>query len=416
MFDMDLLITFVLMGLIFLRQIAIFKQPGKINYAPILLGIGAIGAMVHLLLNPEYEDFYLLFRQALLPLFLGLVLFIFMNIMHQTVLRGENQHRIEVLERFILEMAHIKKNIEASDVRLQSLSATERDIKQILDRFSHIDFTSLKNIEENQHTFFQKFETIFEQQQAVLKTFETFTNEKMPDIDAVIHRHIDLLRIAEQDHYNHVQKGMAALMANHNELTERIATLKLDTPAPLINDVKLKEVVLKIDTLMQQIVNDFDRQMVSLRAQSEGLSTAIAESDSAMQSIREQEELLMSELLVSTKHVKEMHDSSGSLGDIYAPLLELTERVATISGDYSAAQRRLDVLAEALQSVEEVQIEKMREHIETLSDTLTQKIDESLENLHQHYNIAHKDISKTVQELSTKAKMARSYQSEDHSS
>ncbi len=414
MFDFDLIMTFAMMTLLFLRQIAIFKQPGKINYAPILLAIGTIGAMSHLLLHPEHNDVALLFRESLLPLFFGLLLFIIMNVMHQTVLRDENQRRIQELERFASEVEHIKKNIEASDVRLQSLSSTEHEIKQTLDRFSNIDFTSLKNIEENQHTFFSKFETIFEQQQSVLKSFENFTDEKLPDIDAVIHRHIDMLRIAEQDHYNHLKKAINVLLDENEALQNAFANIKVQAPPqPLISDEKLKVVVLKIDNLMQQVVHDFERQMISLRAQSESLSTSISESDSLMENIRKQEEVLMNELVLSSKHIKQMHDDSQKTGATLEPIVEMLDRVKAVQHDYIQAKERLDMLVDALQSVEEFQFEKMRDHIETLSTNLTEKIEQSLENLHKHYNIAHQDISKTVQELSTRARFAKSYKNDD---
>ena len=138
------------------------------------------------------------------------------------------------------------------------------------------------------------YETLFEQQHKVLQSFEDFTNEKMPDIDAVIHRHIDILRIAEQDHYKHLQKALTTLMESDKSLHESIGLLKNSGPAPVISEAKLKEVVLKVDNLLQQVVNDFERQMISLRAQSEGISTAMAESDSLIGSIRDQEETMMS--------------------------------------------------------------------------------------------------------------------------
>jgi len=415
MFDLDLLITFAFMGLIFLRQIAIFKQPNKINYSPLLLGIGAIGAMTHLLLHPDHENFYLLFRESLLPLFFGLLLYIVMNILHQTQVGIESQQRTDILSRFAIEVEHIKKNIEASETRLQSLNATEQDIKHILQKFSNIDFTSLKNIEENQHTFFQKFEAVFDQQQEVLKKFESFTDEKMPDIDSVIHRHIDMLRIAEQDHYNHIQKALNDLIDDKKELLTAVEHIQNSAPSQGLSDVKIKEVVLKTDSLLQQVVTDFERQMISLRAQSEGIATAMSESESLVGDIREQEELMMSQILLSSQRMGELQKQSGEIRNVYEPLLALMERIGELKEEYAEAKDQLHTLAHTLQNVEEVQFESMREHIENLSKTLSSKIDDSLDNLHDHYNIAQKDISKTVQELSTKAKMARSYQqSEDH--
>ncbi len=415
MFDLDLLITFTLMGLLFLRQIAIFKQPNKINYSPLLLGIGAIGSMSHLLLHPEHSDFYILFRESLLPMFFGLLLYIIMNILHQTQVGIESQKRTDVLSRFAIEVEHIKRNMEASEVRLQSLNATEQEIKHILEKFSNIDFSSLKSIEENQQTFVQKFEAIFEQQHEALKKFENFTEEKMPDVDAVIHRHIDMLRIAEQDHYNHIQKALLAVMNETKELSKAMNTIQ-NTPAPaLISDAKINEVVLKTDQLLQQVVTDFERQIISLRAQSEGIATAMSESDRLVGDIREQEELIMSQLLLSSHRMQDLQEQSADIRSVYEPLLALMEKMTEVKTDYTQAKERLNILTQSLQSVEEFQFEKMREHIETLSETLSDKIEQSLDNLHDHYNIAQKDITKTVQELSSKAKIARSYQSDDHS-
>ncbi len=415
MFDLDLLITFAFMAVIFLRQIAIFKQPNKINYSPLLLGVGAIGSMTHLLLQPEHSDFYLLFREALLPMFFGLLLYIIMNILHQTQVGIESQQRTDILSRFAIEVEHIKKNIEASEFRLKSLNMTEQEIKHILEKFSNIDFSSLKNIEKNQQTFFEKFEVIFEQQHKVLKKFEVFTEEKMPDVDAVIHRHIDMLRIAEQDHYNHIQKKLHEILDENKELVQSIASLDIAPSQSLISDSQIKEVVLKTDHLLQQVVNDFERQMVSLRAQSEGIATAMAESDSLVGDIREQEELIMSQLVLSSTRMTELHEQSIDVRNVYEPLTELIEKITDIKTDYSSAKNQLDHLSEALQNVEEFQFEKMREHIETLSETLSSQIELSLENLHEHYNIAQKDITKTVQELSSKAKMTRSYINDTHS-
>jgi hypothetical protein len=415
MFDLDLLITFAFMALLFLRQIAIFKQPNKINYSPLLLGVGAIGSMSHLLLHPDHSDFYILFREALLPMFFGLLLYIIMNILHQTQIGIESQQRTDILSRFAIEVEHIKKNIEASELRLKSLNMTEQEIKHILEKFSNIDFSSLKNIEENQQTFFQKFKVIFEQQHEVLKKFENFTEEKMPDVDAVIHRHIDMLRIAEQDHYNHIQKALLGIINENKILVESIATLEKTSSQILIPDAQIKEVVLKTDRLLQQVVNDFERQMVSLRAQSEGIATAMAESDSLVGDIREQEELIMSQLVLSSTRMTEIHEQSIDIQNVYEPLSELMEKITEVKADYSSAKNQLHTLSEALQSVEEFQFEKMREHIERLSETLSSQIELSLENLHEHYNIAQKDITKTVQELSSKAKMTRSYIGDDHS-
>ena len=53
MLDGDLLLAFSFMALLFLRQISILKQPNKINYAPLMIGIGSISSVVHFIIHPD---------------------------------------------------------------------------------------------------------------------------------------------------------------------------------------------------------------------------------------------------------------------------------------------------------------------------------------------------------------------------
>jgi len=84
MFATDLLLAFTFMGILFLRQIAILKQPNKINYAPLMIGIGAISSLVHFIINPEFTETLLLIRESIFPFLVALLLYIVMNILHQT--------------------------------------------------------------------------------------------------------------------------------------------------------------------------------------------------------------------------------------------------------------------------------------------------------------------------------------------
>ena len=84
MFNSDLLLAFAFMALLFLRQISILKQPNKINYAPLMIGIGAISTIVHFIIQPDTSDVVLLLRESMFPFLVSLLLYIVMNILHQT--------------------------------------------------------------------------------------------------------------------------------------------------------------------------------------------------------------------------------------------------------------------------------------------------------------------------------------------
>ena len=51
----------------------------------------------------------------------------------------------------------------------------------------------------------------------------------------------------------------------------------------------------------------------------------------------------------------------------------------------------------------------MSQKIDTLSENFAMKIDESLEKLHDHYNIAGEEITQSVQILAKRAQMKNGY-------
>ena len=80
-----------------------------------------------------------------------------------------------------------------------------------------------------------------------------------------------------------------------------------------------------------------------------------------------------------------------------------------IKADYVKSQAQLSVISRELKSSVDEQIDTMKQQIETLGETLTQKIEESLEKLHEHYHIADDDITQSVQILAKKAQLQRGY-------
>ena len=51
----------------------------------------------------------------------------------------------------------------------------------------------------------------------------------------------------------------------------------------------------------------------------------------------------------------------------------------------------------------------MKQNLDELSETLSKKIDESLDKLHEHYHITHKDLSASVQSLTKKVQLYKEY-------
>ncbi|HFU74268.1 MAG TPA: hypothetical protein ENK65_01795, partial [Helicobacteraceae bacterium] len=208
MMDLDLLIVFIVMGIIFLRQMVIIKEPYKINYAPFLLGIGAIGSLVHIMLHPEIESMMLLFKEALLPFFVSLVLFLVLYVMHQAQERAqsvvENRQNLDILH----QIQQMQKSITLLEENVAYLNLSDKDVHEKVLHANVEESEYFEKIATNQKAFMTQFDAIHKRQEEMLECISEFTQEKLPDLDTVVHRHIDMLRIAEQDHFNQIKNAM----------------------------------------------------------------------------------------------------------------------------------------------------------------------------------------------------------------
>ena len=407
----DFLVTYSVMGLLFLRQVAIFKQPNKINYAPLLLGVGAIGSMMHLLLHPENGDLLLLLRESLLPLFAGLMLFIVMNILQQARQHRYMQSQQEFTHKLMDQVAALQTYIGKLEVNQHLISAKEDSNRDKLGDVFEAELQALAAIQENQRHFVSKIASIMEQQETLFKRLETFTQKEIPDLDNVVHRHIDMLRIAEQDHFNQLKQALKSLGEAPHENGEK-ALLAIESAVAKLEKVHLEgaaAMTARAGREFEQLSADLSRRLNLLKSQSESFSTALSEDENLLRELRNQSELVMKQMLLSAKSMDEIVGSSERIRDLYAPLQGLIEEVENVHGDYVKAKVQLETLAASLENMDALQVEQMRRQIEALSENLSERIDNSLEKLHEHYHIAQKDISQSVKELSSRAKLQQSY-------
>ncbi|MDP3301509.1 MAG: hypothetical protein Q8S36_06020, partial [Sulfuricurvum sp.] len=84
MLQIDLLIAIVIMSLLFLRHINVYKDRNKINYTPIVFGIGMIMGLLHFVMMGEGEGWLFALRESLLTVIIGIVFAAIMSVMSQT--------------------------------------------------------------------------------------------------------------------------------------------------------------------------------------------------------------------------------------------------------------------------------------------------------------------------------------------
>ncbi len=410
MFDLDMIIIFGVMGLLFIRQVMIFKEPNKINYAPLLLGLGAIGTVLHLLVHPQPDDYVILLRESLLPLFAGLIFFMIMNILNQTRQRDSHLAQQAFSHSLSSHITSLQANIEALEEKMLGFSRSELSTRDELRDVLKEEISSLTNIQENQNLFMQKFEAVLSKQHEALSSFDKFTQEQLPELDNVVHRHIDMLRISEQDHFNRVKTALEGAKENRLDIVKDVQQIKaaIETLHGSHQEIS-NRIVAESQKRLHELLRSFSAQLDTLRVQSEGLSTSLYEDESVLKSLKEQSELLMKQTILSAKQMDEMLTEGDRVRELFTPLSKLVDQVSNVHSDYVSAKVKLDTLADSLRNAETLQVEHLKEEVEQLSRTLSVQIDSSLQKLHEHYHIAQKDISSTVQELSARAKMQKSY-------
>lgn len=406
MLDNDLLLAFVFMVILFLRQISILKYPNKINYAPLMIGVGVISSIVHFIIHPDVTNVILLLRESFLPLLVSLLLYIVMNILHQTQ-QTQSAKIQDEFSQFIVSQVNELKEFMA-DLECRMILTQQEDIeaqKNLREKFKH-DIKALNAIELNQGKFLEKFDEMQEWHSGVSKAFDNFTTVQLPELDNVVHKHIDILRVAEQDHYNQIKVTLQKALENKYNVSEDIESLKENvTGMRAISDNIARAITKHTLEQLSGITKAFENQILSLKSHTEGVSTALYEGENRLNSIREQSEMIMKQMVLSSKKMNELEEKNSGLHDIYTTIKDLVGEIEHIKKDYVKSQAQLSSIVNNLGLAQQEEINSVKEQMEDVIVILTKKIDNSLDKLHEHYHIASHDITDSVKVLAKKAQL-----------
>ena len=410
MFDIDLLIAFAFMALLFLRQISILKQPNKINYAPLIIVIGAIGGVIHFILHPDTGDVILLLRESFIPFLVGLLLYIIMNIMHQTQESQSARTKDEFTKVLVSEISNLKKFMSELESRMRNSQQEDQKVQEDVRGKFQEDIQALDAIKENQTKFLDKFDEMDLWHQNVSKEFEHFTEVQMPELDNVVHKHIDILRVAEQDHYNQIKTTLNKAVESRGDMSGEIEELKVNLESiKNVSDTIADSITKQTLQQLSGVTKAFENQIIALKSHAEGVRTSLSEGDSTLANIRTQSEMIMKQMSLSSHKMDELEKQNNGLHDIYSNIKDLMKDMEMVKSDYVKSQSQLLQISQELSTSKDEQIEALKTQVDSLSDVLTRKIDDSLEKLHEHYHIADEDITQSVQILTKKAQLKSGY-------
>ncbi|MDD5373091.1 MAG: hypothetical protein PHO62_06660 [Sulfurimonas sp.] len=410
MFDIDLLLAFVFMALLFLRQISILKQPNKINYIPLIVGIGIISALLHFIIKPETANILLTLKESFIPILVSLLLYIVMNILHQTQQSEQAKTQYELIKELMEQIAEIKEfSSELEKKMILNQNEDKQSQEESRERFKH-DVKVLDMILVNQNKFLEKFEQIEGWHVDVTKSFENFTEVQLPSLDSVVHKHIDILRVTEQDHFNKVKAILEKALENKGSIREEMEELKESLQAIGSTSQTIAKTIIKY-TLEQlsEIIKPFEKEMLSLKSHTQSVNSSLYESENKLGGIKEQSEMIMKQMILSSKKMSELQAQNSSLHDIYASMRDLMKDIEVIKSEYVKSQSQLSMIVNEFRESKESEIDSIKEQMESLRVALTAKVDNFIERLDEYQQMPKEDISQNVKFLSKQAQLKSSY-------
>lgn len=402
MISIDLLLIIMTMSLLFLRHTAVYKDSSKINYTPIVFALGFIGALLHFILSLTIDISVI--KESLLSLSVGILLSSIMSIMNQT-LTVINTHA----DRFRLneigdELTSLAASVATLKDRLELVTQMEGSTHDQIRHVFKEEFDTLNIIQTNQKLFISKIESL-------MGKFEEFTLSELPSLDNVVHRHIDLLRVAEQDHFNQL-KNIARLTSDEQkEAHSQIQELR-DILIQISHHKDPDHTITLLQKEMDRIVHDFSHHLQTLGAKSESIVTSLLENDSLLRGSREQSELIMQQMVLSSKHMREMTSQSKELSDSLLPLSQLFTSAETLHNEFVHAKGKLSELIVTLESYERQEYRAIRQSLEEVAAEAAAQMKlfvQTLQTKESHPILE----AKSVQELASKVKLHKSYLGEN---
>jgi len=333
-----------------------------------------------------------------------------MNILHQTQLSQSARIQEEFIKVLVSEITQLKEFILEIETKMTLAQQEElRAQEEIRSQFKE-DVTALDTIQENQNKFIDKFDDMHSWHEAVSKAFEHFTEVQLPELDNVVHKHIDILRVAEQDHYNKLNILLQKGVTSRGDISQDIETLKesLASMKNISNEIA-NSIVKHTLSQLSGVTNSFESQIIGLKSHTESVTMSLSEGENTLGNIRIQSEMIMKQMVLSASKMKELEEQNSGLHDVYATLKEIISGVEAVKSDYVKSQAQLGIISGELAVSKDEQVIEMRNTIDDLSESLSLKIDESLEKLHEHFHMTEGEISPSLQILTKRAKLKSGY-------
>lgn len=410
MFEADLLLSMLLMSLFFLRHIMVYKDRNKINYTPVVLSIGVIAALMHIVMVPNDAQMLLALKESLLTFMVGVVYSAIMGVMSQTQNAAYTFSQNARREYLSTQIDELKASMGIIASKMGEMAQMETTTHEQLKEVFKEELEALVMIQNNQKLFISKIESILNQQQTSMEKFEDFTLNELPSLDNVVHRHIDLLRISEQDHFNQLKHAIND--TNEEKITLQSQLQEMHEAIKRLAHGETEQAIIhQLEQEISRIAGEFAHKIQNIGSKSEAIVTRLLENEAILKGAREQSELIMQQMVLSSHQMKEMNQTYKELHDSTKPLGELFLSAEALHKEIVLTKSKLNELVITLEAYEKQEHRSLRENLENVANEAIAQMKLFSEQI-SNPQYRHEITPKEVQELAHKVKLHQSYSGE----
>ena len=195
-------LTGVIILFLFWRQLLVFRMQAKINYAPLVLIIGSISSVSLFVFSSHEGELKNDIQYALMPLLISLIFYMVMYLMYQLKINSARMQQKEHEKLLAVLISNIKEYFSVLDGKLSAIESTDEKTLDAVQLALKNELSVFSQLSSKQEVIFNKLEEMYTQEENALLNIQKFLDKDVMDLDAVVHRHIDILRIAEQTNLN----------------------------------------------------------------------------------------------------------------------------------------------------------------------------------------------------------------------
>lgn len=379
-----------------------------------MLSIGAIGSLAHFMVYSQTLDPLLLMRDSLFPFVVSLFFYMITNILHQTHQTQQHREEFEGMQALFLEINDLKEHVGSLETKILYTQQEEQKLQENSRENLKHEVRILDTLAANHTYLAQKFDALLEWHEDVALSFENFTNVQIPQLDDVVHKHIDVLRIAEQEHFNKLAKAMHTALAERLDFAEEFANIQDGFVAIQNISQNISEAIVKESSAnLLGVTKVLENQFNTLKSHAQALDTTLYEAENRLSNIKNHSEMIMKQMALSSKKMSELQEKNSSLQNFSHTLHELLGDVERLRSSYSQSKIELHSMLHDMQQSHQEHLHAMHQAFETLREGIDIKIEDSLLKLHEEYKEVSYSVTENVKVLAKKAQLQKGYQQLD---